>query len=1525
MAAVLLTAPLLHADAPLYTWDGDLNTPGTIENTAGAWNLTDLRWYDGTTYQTWSNSAIAQFGSTSSNVGAAITVDQAFTLAGLNFLPFLGNSLPSANLAYSLTGTGSLNFAPNSVISIATGSSNGSSGIIRMKVPVAGSDLTIFKPEGTALGYISFDVSNPDLTGMLTLKSANAITGGIYAAINHTRFTGLSGLTVESGSVAAVGGGGTITLPITIAGIGVSSWGAIRIESSNSNFAGGILLSADARIHTHINVLNATISSAITETAGGSKSFSRTAYSPVNTTSVLAMTYSGANTYTGDTSFGRVLNVSSTSENSGTEGGLNILDFTSATAPDNDIFYHGTAPGSLSLIGGLATPTGMIVNGAAGETNSQSFVTLNVQQGGTSIEVNSGDAGTANLNLGEISRSDAGTVAIKGPASGSITGTFGGSSDVFLGPWATYTSADGKSSTWAALSGGAIGAFTGDIEQPNGATLEDSLTANVRLSSLSTGDVTLAGETNISTLSMTDQTADRLLDIGAANTLRLAELGGFQIIQSAKSLTVGALGDGSDLTAGGYYNSPGEIILTNLSSESNLTINSDIVNNGSGVISLVLNGTGRTILTGANTLTGMISVHSGVLEIQSDLALGEAGSNITRVLAGASLNLSGDITTSESIRASGQGVALDGAIRNLSGTNTINSLLRVQSATRIASDSGTLILTGITAQISGTALTFSGNGDIDVKGNITATSGILNKEGFGTLTLNGTSTATGATALKNGTMHLNFAADTAPATNILYTGGAGGALSMSNSSMLRLTGKSGATNSQSFTTLTFSNAGNYRISADQNGADSLSLSFTTITRPASTVVRFDLPTTGTIKTTAGANNAILTGTGGVAYATIGLNDWAATTTAVSSVRNIVGLSSISGYTNSTASTLSGNADIAAGVTLTTLAANTAITSLRFNQPQDTTITQDAAGRILTTGGILVTPAVGAHDVVISASTLRAPASAADLVIIQNNTEGVLKLVGKISNNAGAGTAALTKAGPGTLVIEAPSGYVSGENYTGATRILDGTLQLTSGTGASITYPLSYSTTFTLGSGQDSGKLTLGSGSVPIIQYGGLRTDGIGTNNALVGGSTAFSTFLTYVSGTFDFRNGFIGGSGTNENNLNLTISIGTTQLGPANTFSGKANIARSIVEVTTLADVGLPSSLGTGIANSAAAIIDMTTQTTAALDVDATSTLRYIGSTDSVTNRPISLKNTDVIRDIKTITADIENTGTGTIKFTSPFISEGSNTAPRTLRLGGTNTGANEIVSMGDTIGYPSSPGVVLEKFGTGTWLLTGNSLYSGGTIVSEGTLLAHNVDRAGSATGLGYVSVQYGATFGGIGRVAPAANEFIIISGGTLSIGDSTLETLAAGTLELATSGSGMLILDSGTIVTLDIFSRPVYVSTGLEAGVATLQTADMLVVSGYAYLGTDSILRVGNPNQVTDFQAGDQWQLFDWSGLTDTGIGTFAQTELPDLSPGLAWDLSELYTSGTLSVSLVPEPSRAALLMVFGIAFVGRRRRSL
>jgi T5SS/PEP-CTERM-associated repeat protein len=93
-----------------------------------------------------------------------------------------------------------------------------------------------------------------------------------------------------------------------------------------------------------------------------------------------------------------------------------------------------------------------------------------------------------------------------------------------------------------------------------------------------------------------------------------------------------------------------------------------------------------------------------------------------------------------------------------------------------------------------------------------------------------------------------------------------------------------------------------------------------------------------------------------------------------------------------------------------------------------------------------------------------------------------------------------------------------------------------------------------------------------------------------------------------------------------------------------------------------------------------------------------------------------------------------------------------------------------------------------------------------------------------------------------------------------------------------------------------------------------DCLNVAGVLTLsGTLDVALIGDFTPA----GGDTFDILNWGALAGA---TFDEVNLPELSDGLDWDTSELYTIGELSVT--PEPATAAALLL-GLGAVIRRRR--
>lgn len=937
---------------------------------------------------------------------------------------------------------------------------------------------------------------------------------------------------------------------------------------------------------------------------------------------------------------------------------------------------------------------------------------------------------------------------------------------------------------------------------------------------------------------------------------------------------------------------------------------------GVGSSGLTKSGNGTLILAGDNNFTGIIGISQGVLRATHANALGVSGTTFssTTISSGAALELAGGITlAAEPITLTSTGVNNAGGIRNISGNNTTTGLITLNATTlRIHSDAGTLTLGGTGNSTTHTSassrtLIFGGAGNVEVIRPMVRTSTgafVVSKEGNGMLTLATTVNNT-VTSPNAGVMKLDFSGANSPATNILsatstLTPGGG---------VLRLTGKSATANAQTFGTFTPGSLS--EIEFEQNGATSLDLTVGDFSRNWTGILSITPATTGAFRTTgtAGVADSTALARDGRVYAVIrdavNGDEWAGTTAISGGTRDVVKLSTLGLYTPSDATTLAGHANIAAGVTTTTLAAETTVSSLRFAQAQASTI-QRTATEILNAGGILVSSTVGANDSTIVAQTrpTASTESNPDLVIVQNNTQGSLIFQNGIINRTETNrtTVSIAKSGLGTVVLAGTS------TFAGNLKVYEGAVQLAGGS------VVSSSMEFLIGSGSRSGKVILGSTTAasPSIDY--ITTVGSGTDNRIVGGSSAMSRLTLTGSATTasTFSSGFLGGPGTNENNLEFRMAsaTGLVTLGGDNTYSGATILSRGVVEVTRLADAGLTSSLGTG---STSSLITMGDATTSVVGSNAIATIRYLGTENSSTNRVLNLTNSDVAAEITAVSAVLENNGTGTVKFTAPFTVGGSNPVGRVFKLTGTNTGANEIAGVSEiSVANASS----LVKEGTGTWTVTGASTYTGGTTITGGRLLVSNT--TGSATGLGPVNASAGTTIGGSGRMAPAADQQLIFTSVTVQPGAEAAGAAASpGTLTFQTSGMGATRFLDSSFVDFDLFT-----GAGVGNNTANPLAADLISIGGLLELGTNVTLRVSNPNNMTSWAAGDSWKLFDWSTLSGTVTGTFASTTLPTLPFDLEWDLSQLTIAGTIIILQVPEPSRM-LLGGFAMLLMARRRR--
>ena len=112
---------------------------------------------------------------------------------------------------------------------------------------------------------------------------------------------------------------------------------------------------------------------------------------------------------------------------------------------------------------------------------------------------------------------------------------------------------------------------------------------------------------------------------------------------------------------------------------------------------------------------------------------------------------------------------------------------------------------------------------------------------------------------------------------------------------------------------------------------------------------------------------------------------------------------------------------------------------------------------------------------------------------------------------------------------------------------------------------------------------------------------------------------------------------------------------------------------------------------------------------------------------------------------------------------------------------------------------------------------------------------------------------------------------------------------------------------------------AAGGQSGTAGTPAYDRIVFNGAVLLEGATLSLADGSAFVAGLAAGNAIDLFDWNGGVS---GSFTTLALPTLADGLAWDTSDLYAGGVLSVTAVPEPATWAL-MLGGLACGVLRRR--
>lgn len=224
--------------------------------------------------------------------------------------------------------------------------------------------------------------------------------------------------------------------------------------------------------------------------------------------------------------------------------------------------------------------------------------------------------------------------------------------------------------------------------------------------------------------------------------------------------------------------------------------------------------------------------------------------------------------------------------------------------------------------------------------------------------------------------------------------------------------------------------------------------------------------------------------------------------------------------------------LALGAVATTVAGNTA------------SVVDVATGGLLKLGGNVVynSGTAGFHNDQATISVNLDLNSGARTFTVDDSSQTTTELVvtGDISSAGGS----LIKAGAGVMVLSGTNSYGGGTSIQNGTVIAVGGVNDRLGSGG-----------LSFGDVGKSGVLRLGDATGASDQtVTSLESSGFGTANAIVGGNASFST-LTVNQSAVTTYNGSLGGTGTNENNLNLVkTGSGRLIIGGTSSYTGSTTV-----------------------------------------------------------------------------------------------------------------------------------------------------------------------------------------------------------------------------------------------------------------------------------------------------------------------------------------------------------------------------------
>jgi fibronectin-binding autotransporter adhesin len=474
-----------------------------------------------------------------------------------------------------------------------------------------------------------------------------------------------------------------------------------------------------------------------------------------------------------------------------------------------------------------------------------------------------------------------------------------------------------------------------------------------------------------------------------------------------------------------------------------------------------------------------------------------------------------------------------------------------------------------------------------------------------------------------------------------------------------------------------------------------------------------------------------------------------------------------------------------GPVTVTVDSNRSIAEITFSNTTAHAFTLSGGNILLASGGTIQTAAGnGVHTDTISTpieiqgnagtAAFTANSAASNLLLISGAVTGVSttgftttltlngsntgssKITGAIGDGGNGGSLAITKAGPGTWVLDAPNTYSGNTTVSGGRLLIANSSAL--GTGSATVANNANLNLYTLGDATFANAITLNGTGTGV--EGALQSSSVGTNELTGLVSLAGNTRINSDQGTFNLSNsGTITGSGYNltlggVSNMEIrsvigtaggTLTkdgIGTVTLYNSNTYTGATTVSAGVLNIRTNTALGTVAG-GVTVNATAGAALELQGNITIgaeALNIGGTG----VGSAGALRN--ISGDNTY-----------------GGILTLSAATRINSDAGLLTLSNTGTILGATFGLTVGGIAGSTTINSIIgtttggLTKDGPGTLTLTGVNTYTGATTITNGVLSVGSIGNGGTA--------------GNLGKATAASNK-LVFDGGTLQYTGTTSTT---------------------------------------------------------------------------------------------------------------------------------------------------------